>query len=289
MGCTSTHLVSDDKILQQENIKLNLDTNEQLEELSHAQSLINLISRIRNKIIYLYHQLIYHTGACLYFKPNIVHCLKTIFYKISSEFEGQLEQSSITYKEDPPYLQISDSVPLSKESKILLDELFNFIIELRSYKTIIKQIDKETPELLYLIFENKEKLSKENINKINRGINLFKDMIKIRYDILNSYKNQIYEYASRNNFYCHKINIIGDLAYQKKLTDIYEITMLKKENINGEENSDNSLMYKSISEAKKSMENIMKNEKNVEIIISHDSIIESQNDTDSKINTSDKK
>ncbi len=232
----------------------------------------------------------YHSGACLYLKPNIVHCLKSILYKVSSEFNGKLENSGIVYKEDPPYLQTSDTVELSKESQNLLDELFNFIIELRSYKTIIKQIDKETPELLYLIFENKEKLSKENINKINKGINLFKDMIKIRYDILNLYKNQIYDFASKNYFYCQKINTIGELAAKKKINDIYEITMLKKLSINGDDNNDDNLMFKSISDGKKNMENIICNEKNVDIIISNDSIIETPQDTnDSKFIPKEKK
>ena len=56
---------------------------------------------------------------------------------------------------------------------------YDFIVEINNYKTIIKQIDKETPGLLYLIFENKENVSDSNINNINKGIELFKEMTNL--------------------------------------------------------------------------------------------------------------
>lgn len=281
MGCTSMHLTEEEKSLQQEKIILNLNTKYHLKELNNAQSLIDLISRIRNKIIYLYHKLIYNSGACIFTNPNIIHCLYAIFYKISSEYQGNLKLANITYLEDPPYLKIPKNSTLSEISLKLLTQLFNFIIEVRSYKNIIKQIDKKTPELLYLIFERGQNLSKENIDKINKGINMFKDMVRIRYDILTSYKNEIYEYATKNHSYCKKIDVVGKEAFNNNITDIYEIVMLKKNHITEEDERDNIIINKSIADSKKSMEKIMQKEKEDEIIIKNDSIIQDQRENGS--------
>lgn len=272
MGCSSITPMLEEKDLRQETIIL--DKTDNIEGLHHAQSLINLITRIRNKIIYLYHKLIYDSGACLYVNPDIIFVLKCILYKISSEFQGHLEQSGLTYKEDPPYLQVGSPCMISKESLELLNQLFDFITELVSYKTIIKQIDKETPELLYLIFENKEKLSKQNAKLINRGIELFKDLIKIRYDILSVFKNQIYEFIQRRNIFCSEINIIGKKACDNKITDIYEIVMLNYKNENDDKKNKKNLMYKNIIKGKEVMLQIINEEKDSEIINPEDSIIE---------------
>ena len=272
MGCSSITPMLEEKDLRQETIIL--DKTDNIEGLHHAQSLINLITRIRNKIIYLYHKLIYDSGACLYVNPDIIFVLKCILYKISSEFQGHLEQSGLTYKEDPPYLQVGSPCMISKESLELLNQLFDFITELVSYKTIIKQIDKETPELLYLIFENKEKLSKQNAKLINRGIELFKDLIKIRYDILSVFKNQIYEFIQRRNIFCSEINIIGKKACDNKITDIYEIVMLNYKNESDDKKNKKNLMYKNIIKGKEVMLQIINEEKDSEIINPEDSIIE---------------
>ena len=90
------------------------------------------------------------------------------------------------YIEDPPFLKLTTKEKIKKNSLDLLTELFNFIVEIKNYKTIIKQIDKETPGLLYLIFENKENISTENINNINKGIDLFKEMTNLRISIINN-------------------------------------------------------------------------------------------------------
>ena len=158
MGCSSVSEIDD---LQQETIELDMESD--IKQLNYAKSLINLITRIRNKMIHLYHKLMYDSGACVFMKPTIVHCLKNILYKISSEFEGNLINSELTFMNDPPYLKLSNEVKLSEESVNLLEELFQFVIELISYKTIIKQIEKEIPELIYLVHEKKNKLSKKKI------------------------------------------------------------------------------------------------------------------------------
>ena len=272
MGCSSINNVKEDAKLRQEMINLNIDTNYHKKELIHAQSLINLISRIRNKMIYLYHKLIYDTGACLFIKPTIKHCFNSIFYKISTDLEGKLSIEDIEYIEDPPYLKIkNDYLNISQKGKDLLNQLFNFIIEIKSYKSIIKQIDKETPGLLYLINENKENISSKNIDNINRGIELFKNTINIRNEIINSYKLQIREFFTKKEIFIKDYNKIGKQAYHEKKNDHYEIILLKKDDINEYDNENQ--MYKTIKDGKRSMEKILEREKNDDIINSHESII----------------
>ena len=269
MGCSSVSLVEEDIKLRQKNIFLNTNSTHHKKDLIHAQSLINLISRIRNRMIYLYHKLIYDTGACLYLNPTIEHCLKSVLYKISCDLEGEIKIYDLEYIEDPPFLKLTTKEKIKKNSLDLLTELFNFIVEIKNYKTIIKQIDKETPGLLYLIFENKENISTENINNINKGIDLFKEMTNLRISIINKYKLQIRDFLYKKEEYLDKINFIGKKAYDLKIYDIYEINLLNRKN---KENFDE--MYKTIKEAKINIEKILKEEKNDEIINSHESIIE---------------
>ena len=269
MGCSSVSYVKDDINLRQEKILLNIETNYHKKELIHAQSLINLISRIRNKMIYLYHKLIYDTGACLYYNPTIKHCFNSVFYKLSSDLEGKIERAGIEYIEDPPYLKVENTNYLTEQGKCLLNQLFNFIVEIKSYKSIIKQIDKETPGLLYLVCENKENVSSENIENINRGIELFKNTINIRNEIINIYKLQVREYFTKKDTFFKNLNEIGEKAFNEKIKDIYDIILMTRDSDNKEENK----MYKSIKEAKHHMEKILDKEINDDIINSHDSII----------------
>ena len=276
MGCTSFNSISEINGYQQETIKLDMTNN--IKGLSHANSLINLITRIRNKIIYLYHKLLYDTGACIYIEPTIAQCLKCIFYKVSSECEGKLKNAKIQHKEDPPYLILSKEVQLSDTSLNLFNELFNFITELISYKAIIRQIEKETPELLYLIYESKYKLSNKNVQLINKGIELFKNIKSLKFDILTDYKNQIYEFVLRNDKFCEEIDEVGRYANQNNITDIYEIVMIEKK-IEKKTNQKDGIkkemkMFKNVYNAKIYMENIINIEKNDDIIKSHESIIE---------------
>ena len=269
MGCSSVSSVEEDIKLRQQNIFLNTNSTHHKKDLIHAQSLINLISRVRNRMIYLYHKLIYDTGACLYINPTIGHCLKSVLYKISSDLEGKIKIHDLEYIEDPPFLKLTTEEKIKKESLDLLTELFNFIVEIKNYKSIIKQIDKETPGLLYLIFENKENISSENINNINKGIDLFKEMTSLRITIINKYKLQIREFIYKKEEYLNNINLIGKKAYELKINDIYEINLLNR---NNKKNFDE--MYKTIKEAKTNIEKILKEEKNDEIINSNESIFE---------------
>ena len=84
MGCCSSH-TRDNLFEQSEPINLSIIENK---ELKQAQTIISLIIKIRNRIIYLYHKLIYSTGGCLYINPSMSLCVRNIFYKISAEFKG---------------------------------------------------------------------------------------------------------------------------------------------------------------------------------------------------------
>ena len=261
MGCSSTSSIQEETYLQQTK-NLYLSINENQPDLTQAQNLISLITKLRNRIIYLYHKLIYSTAACLYFKPSISHCLKNIFYKISCDLKGHFEKCNYSYNENPPYLQIDMEI-LTEESREKINQLFNFIIELRSYKTLIKQLDKDSPQLLYLEFENNNNISNKNIEKIHSSIELFDQLKKLRNKLLNEYKEQIILFFSKNFMYSNKINEVGSEAYKKGLNDIYEIAML---NYKSDKNiKENEKMYSKIEDAKENWEDIMKKDFDIDI------------------------
>ena len=258
MGCGNTHIRVGGELIKQENIELNINEQYKNKELTQAQTLIHLITTIRNKIIYEYDNLIYITGACLFKNPTMAHCTKCVLFKICSECQGDLNNANIKFKEDPPYMTINSN-NFSASTNNLIAKLFEFVINLRDYKLILKQLDKETPKLMYIIFENNNNISKENLDKISKAINLFREMVKLRNNILSEYKNQIYDLIMSNVNYCAPINKIGQLAIAKNVNDIYEIAFL----FNQLKNDDNFMkyyrredmsLYKSIKEAKQNME-----------------------------------
>ena len=257
MGCGSSK--TKDGILQQTK-PINLSIVENKEELQEAQNLISLIIKIRNRIIYKYHRLIFLTGACLFYKPNISHCLKNIFYKISYDFKGNLNQNDFLYIEEPPYLS-SELLDLKNESKDLLDQLLKFINELRGYKNILKEIDNNSPTLLFLIYENKSYISERNIERIHKAMDLFQQLLNMRQNIWNQYKAEIQLLIKNKDAYFTKINNIGKEAYEKNLNDIYEISFLQS----NEEKRKKKNMYSSIEEAKHDWLEIMKNDFNIDL------------------------
>ena len=263
MGCGSTHIKVGGELIKQEKIELNINEHYKNKELTQAQSLIYLITTIRNKIIYEYDNLIYVSGACLFKTPTMAHCTKCILFKICSECEGDLNKANIKFKEDPPYMSINSS-NFSQSTNIIVSKLFEFIISLRDYKIIMKQIDKETPKLMYILFDNNNRISKDNLEKINKAILLFKDLNKLRTGILVEYKNQIYDLINDSNFYKNQINKIGSLAYKDKITDIYEIAMLFKNNMEEFINyfkKEDWIMHNNIKDAKRIMEKKLEKEK----------------------------
>ena len=254
MGCGSTSLVIEGNHLQQTK-KVDLSFCEEEEEnLKKAQNIISLIIKIRNRIIFLYHKLIYSSAACLYIKPTITHCLLNIFYKISCDLNGNFKKCNLNYTEDAPYL-IFDIKELSNDTIEKLNELLNFIIELRICKPLIAQIDKDSPQLLYLEFENHKNISNRNIQRIHNSIKLFEQLKELRNKILTDYKEQIVFYFKRNDYYCLQIDKIGYEAYEKRLNDIYEIGFLNYKD--DKKMNDNEKMYSSIDSAKSNWESIM--------------------------------
>jgi len=266
MGCSNmTYSRMDGKIIKQEKIQLDIPNIKKNKELSQAQNLIHLITFLRNKIIYEYDNLIYNTGACIFKSPNIMHCVQCLFYKISADCGGNLNSAQFSFKEDPPFFSINEN-KISEETKNILHELLEFITKLRDYRILIRQLDKETPKLMYIVFENSNDVSKDNLNKINKAISLFQDLTKLRNVILMEYKNEIYDLIMSNNSYCLPINKIGNLAIEKNIKDKYEIAFLfnqfKKDEkfMNHFRNEDMSI-YKSINEAKEIMKKKLEQEK----------------------------
>ena len=262
MGCSTSTSVLDINYLQQTQ-KINLTIKENDQNLNDVQNLISLIIKIRNRIIYQYHKLIYSCAACLYYKPSITRCLRNIFFKISCELKGKFEECKIDYIENIPYIQILNE-NLSNEINEKINELINFINELNDYKILIDKIDKESPQLFYLEFENNSNISDKNIKKIHISIQLFEQLKKIRLKLLKEYKDEIYFLFKNKMLYCHKIiNTIGLDAYNKGLNDIYEIGMLNNQNEN--KINDNEEMYNKIENAKSNWEIILKNDFDKEI------------------------
>jgi hypothetical protein len=255
----------DGKIIKQEKIQLDINNIKKNKELLQAQNLIHLITFLRNKIIFEYDNLIYNTGACIFKSPNIMHCVQCLFYKISADCGGNLNSAQFTFKEDPPFFSINEK-KISDETKNILNDLMEFITKLKDYRILIKQLDKETPKLMYIVFENSNDVSKDNLNKINKAISLFQDLTKLRNVILMEYKNEIYDLIMSNNSYCLPINKIGNLAIEKNIKDKYEIAFLfnqfKKDEkfMNHFRNEDMSI-YKSINEAKEIMKKKLEQEK----------------------------
>ena len=266
MGCSSmTYSKIEGKIIKQEKIELDISNLKKSKELSQAQSLIYSITYLRNKIIYDYDNLIYKTGACIFKFPSIMHCVKCLFFKICSECKGILNLCEFVYKEDPPFFNLNKE-KISEETQNILKELFEFITNLKDYRVLIKKLDKEIPKLMYIVFENNNDISKENINKINKAISLFHDLARLRNNILVEYKNQIYDLIMSNSIFCLPINQIGKLAIEKNITDIYEIAFLLHQFKNDEKfmsyfRGEDMTLYKNINEAKKIMEKKLKEEK----------------------------
>ena len=148
----------------------------------------------------------------------------------------------------------------------ILNDLMEFITKLKDYRILIKQLDKETPKLMYIVFENSNDVSKDNLNKINKAISLFQDLTKLRNVILMEYKNEIYDLIMSNNSYCLPINKIGNLAIEKNIKDKYEIAFLfnqfkKDEKFMNHFRKEDMSIYKSINEAKEIMKKKLEQEK----------------------------
>ena len=61
---------------------------------------------------------------------------------------------------------------------------------------------------MYIVFENNNYISKENISKINKGMILFKELNKMRNSIIVEYKDKIFDVIMFNKDFCNEINKI---------------------------------------------------------------------------------
>ena len=152
---------------------------------------------------------------------------------------------------------------LSDDTKEKIKELFDFIKEIRGYKNILNQIDNDSPTLLYLEYENKSNISQRNLEKIRLAMDLFKQLLNMRQKIWNQYKNEVYLLVKKNFEYLTKINEIGKEAYEKNLSDIYDICML---NYNEKDNNiSKNPMFSNIQSAKENWLALMKNDNDSDI------------------------
>jgi hypothetical protein len=259
MGCGNSNafVVNEQTKMNQSNISLILNNEKENDnlnnDLNYAQTLIDLITQLRNRFIYLYHNLEYSTAGCIYLKPDILHCLYNLWYKMSADCRGKLSRSGFVYLSDVPFFECKiEEFP--EDTQKLIKQFQDFIVEINSYIIFIKQIDRKIPQLFYLIIEKKKYITEYNFNNINYAISLFKQMENIRVKILDEYEREINKLFVKRDAYFNKFDIVGREAYDNKITDIYEIAFLKKKFMTEDEkNDEDEKTYKNINQAKKIM------------------------------------
>ena len=87
-------------------------------------------------------------------------------------------------------------------------------------------------------------------------MDIFKELLNMRQKIWNQYKNEIQLLVKQYELYIKKVDEIGKEAYDKNLSDIYEICILEHK----EDDDKKKKMYSSIEEAKHNWEEVMKND-----------------------------
>lgn len=227
MGCNQITKVDDETFMKPINLQLSSTLNLPEITLNHVNTIITSITNIHSKILSSFHTLVFRTGACVFKNPSLIHCMHCIFYLISSETEGSIENSGICYTEDLPYLTIDNEI-LSENTLSLLTLLFTFIINTHNYKTTIRNLDKETSELQYILHENKDNISKHDESVLNNSVELLSIVSDFRQKIMKQYNDEVAFYVSKNDAYCREIDYIGTIAHKKQIKDVYEIAMLMK-------------------------------------------------------------
>jgi len=152
---------------------LNILEIETLNKLYEKASIkIQMIELLRESIIDKLDDLIYNTGACVFYNADIVSCIRCILWKISADSDGNIRKAHVNFIEDEPFIQIKGekNCNLKNQTKLLVNLLINYISDLYSLKNQIKKIDQAIPELVYIISENNENYlfgirKKENENE----------------------------------------------------------------------------------------------------------------------------
>lgn len=269
MGCSSTNgvITKENKILNKPADMTNNLYALDKPHLQQAKSTIENIYLLRSRFLYQYHNLIFHSGACCYKNPSIVHCLKSILYKMSAEKKGFIENYELTYIEDPPYLKMNNEDEVDENTGKIFKNLLDFIVEIRSYKSLIKQLEREIPGLLYILHENTNMVNSSEEEFIKDSVDMFEELKKFRARTLNAYKNEIYYYITQNDRYVEEVNTIGKEADKNKITDIFKIAMLAKPFIEKKDIADNQSedssrydMYDDVEEGKEIISKLIKEE-----------------------------
>lgn len=259
MGCSTSNTIPDLNNLRQIDTNLSKISKDMLltETIERAKNIVISINKLRKNIMNDYYNMILKSGACVYVNPTITHCIKCLFYKISVEFNGNLDKINLRYIEDPPYMSLNTST-LSEDTKERVNYLFNFIITVRNYKVILNLLDKDIPELIYLIHEDSEStISDSTKERIKKAIASFHEIIKVRNLILKQIKDEIYFYITRNELYCKSINAFGREAIKQNITDIHEIAMLHNQISKTEQDIPPEKLFSNVNQAKKTINELI--------------------------------
>lgn len=259
MGCSTSRTLPDLSHLGEIDDDLKISRTHSLyDSIQRAKDIIKSINKLSKKLLMNYYRIIDLTGACVFMTPSIAHSIRCLFYKISAELNGKIENAEIAHSEDPPYISLK-ATGLSQDTKSRMSSLFDFIIEVQSYKIIIRQLDKDTPDLFYLIYEEgKDFVSKNNKEKIKKAIDQFQQLIKVRSMILKKYKLELYLYFTRNEYYTAQINKFGEKAIQNNIDDIYKIALLNNPIAKMDKDLQLEAMYSNVDQAKKSFKHFLK-------------------------------
>lgn len=207
-------------------------TNKELNTIfQRASCIMESFENIREKVVDNLDILMYKTAACVYHNPSIVHCLNNIWYKISCDLNGKIEEVNLKYIEDSPFMNMNLKNVHSDTIK-LVELLFDYINSLRSIKTTLKQMENSLAELIYLLNENSFPQSNQicefNKNKIHQAIKMFPELHNFYNLVLQKYRYEIYLFIMKKEEYIYKINLLGKEAYSLGYNDIYQVSFLYK-------------------------------------------------------------
>lgn len=240
MGCcgasraigTTNSLLNDPLNFRLCQIESMSSTNKELNSIfQRASGIMENFENIREKIVDNLDILIYKSAACVYQSPSIVHCVNNIWYKISADLKGKIEDVNLKYIEDSPFMTM-DLSKCNSETIKLVELLYDYINTLRRIKTTLKQMENSLAELIYLLNENKfpesNQICEFNKNKIEQAIKMFPELHNYYNQTLQKYRYEIYLFIMKKEEYIYKINLIGKEAYSLGYSDIYQIAFLYK-------------------------------------------------------------
>jgi hypothetical protein len=207
------------------NFKNSLDSNDILIKI---YSIMETFENIREKIVDYLDILILKTGACCFVNPTIIHVLYSIWYKISYDLNGKIEDANIKYIDDSPYMQLSYK-NLKNSTLDNISLLFEYINNLRNLRIALKNLDSNIAELIYFVKE----YDYNDINKyeIEQAVKMFPELDKFYNSTIKKYKRELMLFYHRKIDYCYRINLIGLEGIKEKERigdDVYKLIFLYK-------------------------------------------------------------